>query len=36
MGIDPSSLSRSEFEKMIANENARWKPLFAAAKITVD
>ena len=36
MGIDPSNLSRSEFEKMIANENARWKPLFAAAKITVD
>ena len=35
-GIDPSSLSRSEFEKMIANENARWKPLFTAAKITVD
>ena len=36
MGIDPSNLSRSEFDKMIANENARWKPLFAATKITVD
>ena len=36
LGIDPSNLSRSEFDKMIANENARWKPLFAATKITVD
>lgn len=36
MGIDPSGLTRGDFEKMIANENTRWKPIFAVTKITVD
>lgn len=34
LGIDPVGNSRADFEKMIASEIARWKPLFAAAKIT--
>lgn len=36
MGIDSSGLSRGDFAKMIANETTRWKPIFAAARITVD
>ncbi|MBA2963829.1 MULTISPECIES: Bug family tripartite tricarboxylate transporter substrate binding protein [Ramlibacter] len=36
LGIDASGLSRAEFEKMIAGEFARWKPLFASTKITAD
>jgi tripartite-type tricarboxylate transporter receptor subunit TctC len=36
LGIEPSGLSRGDFEKMIANENTRWKPLFASTKIVAD
>lgn len=36
LGIDPVGNSRAEFDKMIANEITRWKPLFAATKITAD
>ena len=36
LGIDPSGLSRADFDKMIANEITRWKPLFAATKIVAD
>ena len=33
LGIEPSGLSRGDFEKMIADEITRWKPLFASTKI---
>ena len=36
LGIDPVGNSRADFGKMIANEITRWKPLFAATKITAD
>ena len=36
LGIDPVGNSRSDFDKMIAGEITRWKPLFAATKITAD
>lgn len=36
LGIDPSGLAGADFEKMIANEISRWKPLFASTKITVN
>ena len=36
MGIDPSGLSGADFEKMIASEIARWKPLFASTTISVN
>jgi tripartite-type tricarboxylate transporter receptor subunit TctC len=36
LGIDPVGNSRADFEKMIAGEITRWKPLFAAAKISSD
>jgi tripartite-type tricarboxylate transporter receptor subunit TctC len=36
LGIDPAGGSRADFEKMIAGEITRWKPLFAATKITAD
>lgn len=36
LGIDPVGNSRADFEKMIASEIARWKPLFAATKISSD
>ncbi|MGE0798147.1 MAG: Bug family tripartite tricarboxylate transporter substrate binding protein [Lautropia sp.] len=36
LGIEPAGNSRSSFEKMIADEIARWKPLFESTKITAD
>lgn len=36
LGIDPSGIEGAEFEKMIASETTRWKPLFANTKITVN
>ena len=36
LGIDPVGNSRADFDKMIAGEIARWKPLFASAKISSD
>ena len=34
LGIDPVGNSRADFDKMIASEIVRWKPLFTAAKIS--
>jgi tripartite-type tricarboxylate transporter receptor subunit TctC len=36
LGIDPADSSRAGFEKMIADEITRWKPLFESARITAD
>lgn len=36
MGIDPSGLAGADFERMIASELARWKPLFASTTITAN
>jgi tripartite-type tricarboxylate transporter receptor subunit TctC len=36
LGIDPVGNSRADFDKMIASEIVRWKPLFAAGKITAE
>lgn len=36
LGIDPVGNSRADFDKMIASEIVRWKPLFAATKINAD
>lgn len=36
LGIDAADSSRTTFEKMIAHEITRWKPLFESTKITAD
>ena len=36
LGIDAADSSRTTFEKMIADEITRWKPLFESTKITAD
>ena len=36
LGIDPSGISGAEFEKMIASEIARWKPLLANTTISIN
>jgi tripartite-type tricarboxylate transporter receptor subunit TctC len=36
LGIDTAGGSRADVEKLIANETARWKQLFANTKISID